>query len=58
MLVILILKPLHHEIGYLELLILDWYYKFEKFSAGNSSTLVPHFEDTHMNQDQAPISKE
>jgi hypothetical protein len=34
MLVILILIPLHHEIGYLELLILEWYMSLR-------NTLVP-----------------
>jgi hypothetical protein len=43
LLVIFILIPLHHEIGYLELLIPEWYVcEFEKY-AGTSISLVPHF---------------
>jgi hypothetical protein len=36
------LIPLHHEIGYLEFLIPEWYYEFEKYS-GTKCSLVPHF---------------
>jgi hypothetical protein len=57
MLVILILIPLHHEIGYLELLIGDWYTSWEILSwyQYHSDT---SFQDRPMYQDQAPISKE
>jgi hypothetical protein len=41
-LVILILIPLHHEVGYLELLIPQWYMSFEKYFS-TSTSLVPHF---------------